>query len=112
MKNLFLLVLTLIVSCTFAFAQSNDPYTKGKYFGNKLIEYSVTENNEAMDKLSDEIDVYAEAYLETEEDLDNLFKGIAAGIYEGCEKYGIPEEIADQIVVELATEFLKEFGTM
>ena len=30
MKNLFVLALVLIMSCTFAFAQSQSPYSKGR----------------------------------------------------------------------------------
>lgn len=108
MKNLFVLALALIMSCTFAFAQSQSPYSKGKSVGKKLIEYAFTEDNNAIERLSTDIESYCENYIETEEDLSNLLEGIKSGIYAGCEQYDLGEDIAEAIWKEFVTVLFEE----
>lgn len=108
MKNLFVLALALIMSCTFAFAQSQSPYSKGKYFGKKMIELAFSEDEAAADKLGNDVEKYINNYVETEEQLENFLDGLESGIYEACDEYGLGEDIADQIVEAFATELLAE----
>ena len=108
MKNLFVLALALIMSCTFAFAQSQSPYSKGKSVGKKMIEYAIAEDENAIVRLCTDIESYYENYIETEEDLSNLLEGIKSGIYAGCEQYDLGEDIAEAIWKEFVTVLFEE----
>lgn len=102
------MALALIMSCTFAFAQSQSPYSKGKSYGKKLIECGLTQDNNAIERLGTDIASYCENYIETEEDLANLMEGIKSGIYAGCEQYDLGEDIAEAIWKEFFTAFIEE----
>ena len=109
MKNIFVLALALIMSCTFAFAQSQSPYSKGKYFGIKIVEIGIAEDEAATEKLVYDYEIYCDEYIETEEDLENFFKGIENGIYVACKEYGLGEDVAEMIVESLFDAMLEEF---
>lgn len=108
MKNLFVLALALIMSCTFAFAQSQSPYSKGKSFGKKTIECAITEDDNALERLCTDIESYCQNYIETEEDFSNFLEGFKSGIYAGCEQYDLGEDIAETAWKEFATVVFEE----
>ena len=110
MKHIFLLAVALVMTCTFAFAQTQSPYSKGKYFGKKLIQTAVEGDEAASDRLDDEVEAYIDNNVETEEDLENFLNGLEAGIRQGCNDYGLGDEIADMILEELAMALLAELG--
>jgi predicted hydrocarbon binding protein len=105
MKNLFLLALALIMSCTLAFAQSNTPYAKGKYYGKKMIEYAFANNTNGMNSLTASCENYVTNNLETEDDLVKFLEGLEAGMREGCKACGLSDEETD-MVIEMAGEAL------
>ena len=108
MKNLFLLAVALIMSCTIAFAQSNTPFAKGKYFGKKMIEYALSENEEAIEKLGNEVEKYYDENIDTLEEIESFFNGFEQGIYAGCEEVGLGKDVAAEIVEAFAASILEE----
>ena len=103
MKNLFMLALALVMTCTFAFAASQSPYSKGKYFAEKTIEYSMEGDEEALESLDESFTNYVES-LESEDDVISFFNGFKAGLYEACETYGLDEEVAEYLFDTLLEE--------
>lgn len=108
MKNLFMLALALVMTCTFAFAASQSPYEKGKYYGEKIIKFHLEgyEDEDDINILAENMANYINDYLETEEQRYSFLEGIEAGIRKGCNDYG--EEIADMYREEFAKMFLPE----
>ena len=110
MKHLFLLAVALVMTCTFAFAQSQTPYAKGKYFGKKMIEIGLNGDSNASDRLGDEVEKYVNNNISTEKDLENFFNGLEAGIRQACSDYGLGDEVADMVLESLAQALLAELG--
>ena len=98
MKNLFMLALALVMTCTFAFAQSQSPYSKGKYYGKQIINIAIQEDDDAFDRLSTNVESYIESNIETEDDLVNFIKGLEAGVRESCKANGLSDDETDQII--------------
>ena len=106
MKNLFVLALALIMSCTFAFAQSQTPEQKGKAAANILIKAILEEDADAMERLGEEMVRLDSVYNETQ--AEQYLKGFFDGIYYYCGYYGLDEETADSIVEMITAAILDE----
>ena len=98
MKHLFMLALALVMTCTFAFAQSQSPYSKGKYYGKQIINLALQEDDDAIDRLSTNVESYIESNIETEDDMVNFIKGLEAGVRESCKANGLSDDKTDQII--------------
>ena len=98
MKHLFMLALALVMTCTFAFAQSQSPYSKGKYYGKQIINIAIQEDEDALDRLSTNVDSYIASNIETEDDLVNFINGLEAGIRESCKANGLSDDETDQVI--------------
>ena len=98
MKNLFMLALALVMTCTFAFAQSQSPYSKGKYYGKQIINIAIQEDEDAFDRLGTNVESYIASNIETEDDLVNFIKGLEAGVRESCKANGLSDDETDQII--------------
>ena len=96
MKHLSLLAVLLVMTCTFAFAQS--PHAEGKHFGKKMIVAAVEDNQEGLNKLSQDLNENIQMYINTEEDVANYLDGFAAGIREACDEYGLDKDVSSNIV--------------
>jgi predicted NACHT family NTPase len=107
MKHIFLLAVALVMTCTFAFAQSQTPYAKGKYYGKQLITLAIQDNQAALDKLSENAESYILNNLETEDDFIQFIEGLEAGMREGCKAQGLSDYETEQVVA-LAGEALLE----
>ena len=103
-----MLFVALLLSSTLLFAQSNSPLEKGKYFGEKLVEYSVEEGD--LDALADQVEKYMDKYVKTEQDILKFLEGIEIGVYKGCEKYELPEEVAALFMDMLLEAVLEATG--
>ena len=108
MKNLFMLALALVMTCTFAFAASQSPESMGKYYGEKLIKYAVADDFEAVEKLSTEAMNYIDQRLETEEQAYEFISGLEAGIRKACNDLGLGDEVADMLIEQFAASMLEE----
>ena len=100
MKNLFVLALALVMSCTFAFAQTQTPEQKGKAAAKTLIKALVEEDAEAMEKLGEEMMVLDSVYSEAQ--AEEYLKGF----YYYCDYYGLGEETADALVNMILSEIM------
>lgn len=98
MKNLFMLALALVMTCTFAFAQSQSPYSKGKYYGKQIINIAIQEDDDAFDCLGTDVESYIASNIETEDDLVNFIKGLEAGMRESCKANGLSDDETDQVI--------------
>ena len=98
MKNLFMLALALVMTCTFAFAQSQSPYSKGKYYGKQIINIAIQEDEDAFDRLGTNVESYIASNIETEDDLVNFIKGLEAGMRESCKANGLSDDETDQVI--------------
>ena len=98
MKQLFLLALALVMTCTFAFAQSQTPYAKGKYYGKQIITLTFQEDEAGMERLGENLEKYIVDNINSEEDIVNFFEGLEAGLRDGCKANGFSDEETDQIV--------------
>ena len=107
MKQLFLLVVALVMTCTFAFAQSQTPYSKGKYYGKQVITLAMQGNQDQLDKLGESAEAYIYNNLETEDDFVKFIEGLEAGMREGCKAAGLSDYETEQ-VLELAGQALME----
>ena len=96
MKNLFLLALALVMTCTFAFAQS--PYSKGKYFGKQMINCAFQQDDDAMEDLTEDLEEYADEYIESEDDLEDFLNGFEVGVREGCKANGLSDDETEQVI--------------
>lgn len=108
MKNLFMLALALVMTCTFTFAASQSPESMGKYYGEKLIKYAVADDFEAVEKLSTEAMNYIDQRLETEEQAYEFISGLEAGIRKACNDLGLGDEVADMLIEQFAASMLEE----
>ena len=108
MKNLFMLALALVMTCTFAFAASQSPYEKGKYYGEKTVKIGLEGDEDDLNIFVENIENYVEDYIKTEEQLYSLLEGFEAGIYEACDEYGLGEEVADELMTAFAAGMLEE----
>ena len=108
MKNLFMLALALVMTCTFAFAASQSPYSKGKYFGKQTVTVGVEGDEDDLENLVERIEDYVYDYVETEEQLYSFLEGFEAGVYEACDEYGLGEEVADELMEAFAAGMLEE----
>ena len=106
MKLLSLLALAIVMTTTFAFAQSQTPEQKGKAAANILIKAIVEEDADAIERLGEEMMRLDSVYNETQ--AEQYLKGFIDGIYYYCGYYGLDEETADSIVEMIATEVLGE----
>ena len=93
-----MLALALVMTCTFAFAQSQSPYSKGKYYGKQIINIAIQEDDDAFDCLSTDVESYIASNIETEDDLVNFIKGLEAGMRESCKANGVSDDETDQVV--------------
>ena len=98
MKHLTLLAVILVMTCTFAFAQSQSPYSKGKYYGKQIINLAFQEDEDGIDRLSVSVESYIESNIETEDDLVNFIKGLEAGMRESCKANGLSDDETDQVI--------------
>ena len=98
MKHLFMLALALVMTGTFAFAQSQSPYSKGKYYGKQIINIAIQEDDDAFDCLSTDVESYIASNIETEDDLVNFIKGLEAGMRESCKANGLSDDETDQVI--------------
>jgi predicted NACHT family NTPase len=98
MKHIFLLAVALVMTCTFAFEQSQTPYAKGKYYGKQLITLAIQDNQAALDKLSENAESYILNNLETEDDFIQFIEGLEAGMREGCKQLGLSDEETDEVI--------------
>lgn len=112
MKNLFLFLMALVMTSSIAFAatQSNTPYAKGKYYGEKIVQLGLEGDEEAINKLSTSCENYIDANIETEEQIVKFIEGFEAGIRKACNDYGLGEEAADMLMEEFAKALLSELG--
>lgn len=112
MKNLFLFLMALVMTSSIAFAatQSNTPYAKGKYYGEKIVQLGLEGDEEAINKLSTRCDNYIVANIETEEQMIKFLDGFEAGIRKACDDYGLGEEVADMLLEEFAKSLMSELG--
>lgn len=112
MKNLFLFLMALVMTSSIAFAatQSNTPYAKGKYYGEKIVQLGLEGDEEAITKLGTSCGNYIDANIETEEQLVKFREGFEAGIRKVCNDYGLGEEFADILMEELTKAILSELG--
>ncbi len=108
MKHLSLLAVVLVMTCTFAFAASQSPYEKGKYYGEKAIKLGLEGDEDNINLLAENVENYVDDYIETEEHLYSFLEGIEAGIRKACNDYGLGEEVADMLLEEFAKSFLSE----
>ena len=106
MKNLFMLALALVMTCTFAFAASQSPYEKGKYYGEKCVKLGLEGDEDNLNILAENTANYINDYIETEEQVYSFLEGIEAGIRKACNDYGLGEEVADMLLEEFAKGFL------
>ena len=107
MKNLFMLALALVMTCTFAFAQSQSPYSKGKYYGKQIINIAIQEDDDAFDCLSTDVESYVASNIETEDDLVNFIKGLEAGMRESCKANGLSDDETDQVIEMMGCAILE-----
>ncbi len=98
MKHLFLLALALVMTCTFAFAQSQTPYSKGKFYGKQIINLAFQEDEDAIDRLSTNVESYIASNIETEDDLVNFLNGLEVGMRESCKANGLSDDETDQVI--------------
>lgn len=112
MKNLFLFLMALVMTSSIAFAatQSNTPFAKGKYYGEKMVQLGLEGDEEAINKLSTSCEKYIDANIETEEQIVKFIEGFEAGIRKACNDYGLGEEVADMLMEEFAKALLSELG--
>lgn len=108
MKNLFMFALALVMTCTFAFAASQSPYEKGKYYGEKTVKIGLEGDEDDLNIFVENIENYVEDYIKTEEQLYSLLEGFEAGIRKACNDYGLGEEEADMLLEAFAKGFLSE----
>ena len=108
MKNLFLFLMALVMTSSIAFAatQSNTPFAKGKYYGEKMVQLGLEGDEEAINKLSISCEKYIDANIETEEQIVKFIEGFEAGIRKACNDYGLGEEVADMLMEEFAKALL------
>ena len=93
-----MLALALVMTCTFAFAQSQSPYSKGKYYGKQIINIAIQEDDDAFDCLGTDVESYIASNIETEDDLANFIKGLEAGVRESCKANGLSDDETDQVI--------------
>ena len=108
MKNLFMLALALVMTCTFAFAASQSPYEKGKYYGEKTVKIGEEGDEDDLNILVENIENYVANYIETEEQFYSLLEGFEAGVRKACNDYGLGEEVADELMAAFAAGMLEE----
>ena len=107
MKHLFWLALALVMTCTFAFAQSQSPYSKGKYYGKQLINLAFQEDEEGLDCLTADIESYIDRNIETEDDVVNFINGLEAGLREGCKAIGMSDKETDEAIEKMGIALLE-----
>ena len=103
-----MLALALVMTCTFTFAASQSPYSKGKYFGKQTVTVGVEGDEDDLENLVERIEDYVGDYVETEEHLYSFLKGFEAGVYEACDEYGLGAEVADELMTAFAAGMLEE----
>ena len=107
MKNLFMLALALVMTCTFAFAQSQSPYSKGKYYGKQIINLAFQEDEAGIDRLSVSVESYIESNIETEDDLVSFLNGLEAGMRESCKANGLSDDETDLVMEMMGNAILE-----
>ncbi len=99
MKNLFMLALALVMTCTFAFAQS--PYSKGESVGKEIAKSAIAEDEENFFEyyqvFSEDIIEYASN--DDEQGYISYCSGIEAGVKAVCKANGISESDAEELLV-------------
>lgn len=108
MKNLFMLALALVMTCTFAFAASQSPYEKGKYYGEKTIKLGLEGDEDNIKILAENAENYVDDYIETEEQLESFLEGFEAGVRKACNDYGLGDEVADMLMEQFVASLLEE----
>lgn len=98
MKHLFMLALALVMTCTFALAQSQTPISKGKSYGKQIINLIIQEDEDGLERLGESVESYVTNNIETEDDVVKFLEGLEAGMREGCKSNGLSDEETDQVV--------------
>lgn len=110
----------LVLSCSISFAAAQSPFfTKGEYFGKKVISIILDDND---DDDAQSLDFYYEMRnylynnLTCKEQFQDFFKGFETGIYAKCEDdYGLTKNETnllidvDDLVEGIYSPFYEEF---
>lgn len=110
MKNLFMLALALVMTCTLAFAASQSPYEKGKYFGYKTVELGIEGDEDDINELSSAVEKYVDYNIETEEQLVSFLDGFERGVRNACDEYGLGDDVANMLLEMFAEAMLEELS--
>lgn len=101
MRTAFLLAMTLMLSCSIAFAQSptegeSTPTQLGNYYAKQIIELTINEEFAAI------ADCCMEAFLEVEEydktDYDAFMASFAESAYAHCQSNRLGDDFADSLI--------------
>lgn len=120
MKKLLSIIMMLVLSCSISFAAAQSPlFTKGEYFGKKVISIILDDND---DDDAQSLDFYYEMRnylynnLTCKEQFQEFFKGFETGIYAKCEDdYGLTKNETnllidvDDLVEGIYSPFYEEF---
>ena len=108
MKNLFMLAMALIMTCTIAFAQS--PASKGEAMGKKITKVALFENEadfeQTMLRFLDDLAEYG--INEDEASFQSYLEGVAMGMVKECEANGLSEDDAMELFDIVVPEDLAE----
>ena len=107
MKNLFMLALALVMTCTFAFAQS--PYSKGESVGKEIAKSAIAEDEENFFEYFEAFfeDIMEYASNDDEQGYLSYCDGIEAGVKAVCKANGISESDAEELLA-IISEGLEE----
>ena len=96
------------MTSTFAFAQTQTPYAKGKYYGEKTISTAAfSDNEEDGNKLIKSIENYILQNIETGEQMLSFIEGYEAGVRKACEYFDLGKEVADAIIDEVINSIIE-----
>lgn len=110
----------LVLSCSISFAAAQSPFfTKGEYFGKKVISIILDDNDDDDAQSLDfyyEMQAYFYNNLTCKEQFQDFFKGFETGVYAKCEDdFGLTKNEAnllidvDDLVEGISSAFYEEF---
>lgn len=110
MKNLLMLAVAMLLSWSIAFAATQSPFSqKGKYYGKQVFNCVVYGQEEDIEHLVEDVEVYMDNNIETEDQLVSFIDGIMAGLRQGCQDADLDKETTEAIVKSFEESFLAAF---
>lgn len=106
MKKFLMMVVAMLMCCTFVFAASQSPYEKGKYFGKTIMEKAIEGDEKGIEQVSQQI----ESYVTNDIDIDNFTEfidGIKRGFEVACKEAGLDDLTTKMIIETFEKSFME-----